>query len=262
MLPGFFSRLTGRLFLSQWLGNLLLMLLIAGWLQTIGSRGWYFAASILAGALLAVAFLSFWVATARMLRPCGLRPPLPLACLLLVALLALWWLSLTPIAAGRSHESAAAGYLAAQWPAWFGRSLGYSRLVAWQEHIYDCLQYLLAGLWLPIALEMCACGLEPGWLLRALRVYRRVPYWCWVLFGGFAASAITWTLASLNWTSAVGIPRGGSASLGNPSVAMAISLAAAFTLNIALWSGLLALTAHYLAPHRSSAIPKRSIQPG
>ena len=228
------------------------MLMAATWLQYAAGHGWYFAVSLFTGGVLGVLFLSFWVATARRLRPCALRPPWPLACLLLAALLAFWWLSLQPIAAGRTHESLTAAYLNAQWPNWFGHGPGYSRLVAWQEHLYDCLQYILAGLWIPVALEMCACGLEPGWLLRALRLYRKPLYWCWVLLAGFAASAITWTLASLSWTSALTMPGRGSNSAAGLTFTMAISLITAFTLNIALWSGLLAAIAHYLAPHRSA----------
>jgi hypothetical protein len=38
-------------------------------------------------------------------------------------------------------------------------------LVAWQERLYDCAQWLAAGLLLPLAMETCACGKQVGWVV-------------------------------------------------------------------------------------------------
>ena len=78
-----FSRNKARLLLSQWVGNFLLMLLAAGWLQIPDSHTWQFAFSMLSGVLLVVGFLWLYTATFRYLRPCPLRPPWWLSCLLL-----------------------------------------------------------------------------------------------------------------------------------------------------------------------------------
>ena len=99
-----FSRNKARLFLSQWVGNFLLMLLAAGWLQIPDSHTWQFAFSMLSGVLLVVGFLWLYVATFRYLRRCALRPPWWLSCLLLAGFIVIWWLLLQPIAAGRAHE--------------------------------------------------------------------------------------------------------------------------------------------------------------
>ncbi len=133
-----FSRNKARLFLSQWVGNFLLMLLAAGWLQIPDSHTWQFAFSMLSGVLLVVGFLWLYVATFRYLRRCALRPPWWLSCLLLAGFIVIWWLLLQPIAAGRAHEALFAGYWNSQSPPWLRYHLGYSSLVAWQERIYDC----------------------------------------------------------------------------------------------------------------------------
>ena len=65
------------------MGNFLLMLLAAGWLQIPDSHTWQFAFSMLSGVLLVVAFLWLYTATFRHLRPCAARPPWWLSCLLL-----------------------------------------------------------------------------------------------------------------------------------------------------------------------------------
>ena len=72
---GAFARLKARLFLSQWVGNFLLMLLAAGWLQIPDSHSWQFVFSMLSGVLLVAAFLWLYTATFRHLRICAVRPP-------------------------------------------------------------------------------------------------------------------------------------------------------------------------------------------
>jgi hypothetical protein len=242
-----FSRNKGRLFLSQWAGNFLLMLLAAGWLQIPDSHTWQFAFSMLSGVLLVVGFLWLYVATFRYLRPCGLRPPWWLSCLLLAGFIVIWWLLLQPIAAGRAHEALFAGYWNSQSPSWLRYHLGYSSLVAWQERIYDCVQYLLAGLLLPLAVETCACGVAG--FRRATRVYRHWFYWLSVLICGFGASVITWALA--DWTP--------DAGLIGQTVSILGRLGIAYSVDILLWCFVLALIAYYLeaisTPESELAIP-------
>ena len=58
------------------MGNFLLMLLAAGWLQIPDSHTWQFAFSILSGVLLVVGFLWLYTATFRHLLTCAPRPAL------------------------------------------------------------------------------------------------------------------------------------------------------------------------------------------
>jgi hypothetical protein len=140
---------------------------------------------------------------------------------------------LQPIAAGRAHEALFAGYWNSQSPRWLRYHLGYSSLVAWQEHIYDCVQLIWAGLLLPLALETCACGLGEGWFRRGARVYRHWLYWLCLLVCGLGGSAVTWALA--DWTPVAG--------LVGQTVSVTARLGAAYTLDVLLWCFLLALIA-------------------
>jgi hypothetical protein len=231
---GAFARVKRRLFLSQWVGNFLLMLLAAGWLQIPDSHSWQFAFSMLSGVVLVAAFLGLYTATFRHLRVCAVRPSWWLSCLLLAGLVVLCWLQLIPIAGGRANEGLYAGYLNSQSPAWLRAHFGYSSLVAWQEHIYDCAQWMLAGLLLPLAVETSACGMAT--FRRAFVVYRHWLYWLAVLVCGFGAEALTWALA--DWTPTAG--------LTGQTFSLIARLGVAYTLDILLWCFVLALVAYYL----------------
>ena len=233
---GAVARFSGRLILSQLLGNFLLMLLAAGWLQIPDSHTWQFLFSMLSGVLLVIAFLWLYTATFRALLPCVARPPLWLSWILLAVFVALWWLLLQPIAVLRAHEALYAGYWNSQSPPWLRHHLGYSSLVAWQERLYDCAQWLVGGLLLPLAMETCACGLKAGWLGRAGRAYRYWLYWFCVLVAGLGASAVTWALAG--WTP--------SAGLAGQTFSIIARLGTAYILDIMLWCFILGLVAHYL----------------
>jgi hypothetical protein len=237
-LRGGFARLTGRLFFGQWVGNILLMLLAAAWLQIPDSHSWQFAVSMLSGVLLVAAFLWLYTAAFRQLRPCAARPAWWQSCLFLAVFVALWWLLLQPIATGRAHEGLFAGYWNSQSPPWVRSHFGYSQLVAWQEHIYDCAQLIWAGLLLPLAAETCACGMGKGWFGRGARVYGHWLYWICFLVFGLGGSALTWALAG--WTPVAG--------LVGQTLSVILRLGAAYTLDMLLWCFLLTLTASYLIP--------------
>jgi hypothetical protein len=232
-----FSRLTGRLFFGQWVGNFVLMLLAAGWLQIPDSHSWQFVFSMLSGLLLIAAFLWLYAATFRYLSACAARPAWWLSCVLLAIFVGLWWLLLQPVAVARAHEALFAGYWNSQSPPWLRYHFGYSQFVAWQEHIYDCAELVWAGLLLPLAIETCACGLGKGWFGRGARVYRYWLYWLCVLVCGLAAPAVTWALAG--WTPVAG--------LVGQTVSIVGRLGVAYTVDMLLWCFVLALVAYYLS---------------
>src|ERR1700730_5375662 len=70
-LRGARAKMSGRLLLSQWVGNFVLMLLAAAWLQIPDSHTWQFAFSVLSAVLLVVVFLFLYTATFHHLRPCA-----------------------------------------------------------------------------------------------------------------------------------------------------------------------------------------------
>ena len=223
------SRFTVRLFGMQWLGNAVLLLLAAAWLQVPDSHTWQFAFSILSGVLLVVVLLGLYVATFRHLLRCTIRPAWWRSCLLVFAAIVIWWLAQPLIAAGRSHEALFAGYWNSKSSPWLRYHLGYSSLVAWQERIYDCIEWIWAGFLLPLAMQLSTCG-------RAVRAWRRWFYWLCVLVCGWGASAQTWALA--DWTPEAGL-------VGQTASVLA-RLGSAYTIDIVLWCFLLALVAQYL----------------
>jgi hypothetical protein len=235
-LRGARAKMSGRLLLSQWVGNFVLMLLAAAWLQIPDSHSWQFAFSVLSGVLLVAGFLWLYTATFHHLRPCAEPAPRWLSSVLLAGFVALWWLMLQAIAAGRAHEALYAGYWNSQSPPWLRHLLGYSSLVAWQERFYDCLQCLWAGLLLPIAVVLCANGIHKGWLRHGAAPYKHWFYWLSVLVCGLGGSMITWALA--DWTPAAG--------LVGQTFSVIARLGIAYTVDIVLWCFLLALVAYYL----------------
>jgi hypothetical protein len=233
---GAVARLTGRLLFGQWVGNFVLMVLGACWLQIPDSHSWQFFFSLLSAVLLVIAFLWLYTATFRHLLPCAVRPPRWGSWLLLALFVLLWWLLLQLIAAGRAHEQLYAGYWNSQSSPWLRHHLGYSALVAWQERLYDCAQWLCAGLLLPLAMDGCACGLRAGWFGRAARAYLHWIYWLCVLVSGLGGAAVTWALAG--WTP--------DAGLVGQTLSIVARLGTAYSVDILLWCFMLALIAHYL----------------
>jgi len=233
---GAFARMKGRIFFGQWVGNFLLMLFAAGWLQVPDSHSWQFVFSMVSGVVLVAAFLWLYTSTFRYLRPLTTRPASWLGWLVLAAFVGLWWLLLQSIAVGRAHEALFAGYWNSQSPPWLRSHFGYSALVAWQENLYDCLQWLCAGLLLPLAVETCAAGLSAEWFGRAARVYRQWLYWLCVLVCGLGGAAVTWALAG--WAP--------SAGLVGQTLSIVVRLGAAYTIDIFLWCFVLGLVAYYL----------------
>ncbi len=233
---GALAKLSARLLLSQWGGNFVLMFLAAAWLQIPDSHSWQFAFSMLSGVLLVVGFLVLYTATFHHLCPNSEPAPRWLSCLLLIGFIALWWLMLQAIAVGRAHEALYAGYWNSQSPAWLRHSLGYSSLVAWQERLYDGLQWLWLGLLLPMAIVLCTGGIRKGSLRHGAAPYKHWFYWFAVLVCGFGGSAITWALA--DWTP--------DAGLVGQTFSVIARLGVAYTADILLWCFLLALAAYYL----------------
>ena len=245
-LRGAWARFTGRLYFTQWVGNAVLMLLAASWLQIPDSHTWQFAFSMVSGVLLVVAFCWLYTMTFRQLLACVPRPPHWRSWLVLALLVGLWWMLLQPVAAGRAHEGVFAGYWNSQSPPWLRHRLGYSQWVGWQERIYDWIEWLWAGFLLPLAVELCACGLRPGWFRRACRVYRHWLYWLCVLLFAWVASAVTWGLAG--WTPVYG--------LAGQIFSIGVRLGIAYSVDIALTCFLLALVAWCLdRPVEETVLP-------
>jgi hypothetical protein len=237
------ARMDLRLFLGMWVGNLVLMLLAAAWLQIPDSHSWQFAFSIFSGVLLVVLFAALYAWTVRHLLVCTTRPAFWRSCCVVLAAVALWWAAQPLIDIGRAHEALYAGYWNSQSPKWLRYHLGYSAIVAWQERIYDCIEWIWAGFVLPLAMQLAACG-------RATRAYRRWFYWLCMLVCGLGASWLTWALA--DWTP--------DAGLAGQTLSVVARLGIAYTVDMVLWCFLLALTAHYVKEPRPAVVANAAPQ--
>jgi len=218
----------------QWAGNLALGLLAALWLQIPDSHVWQFALSILLGLSVVLAVLWLYAKTVGDLRSPATSVFLRMAVLILSA--ALWLLVLHFIGLLRGKEALLAGFWNSKLPPHLRIFFNYTRLLAWQEHLYDLVQWILAGLLLPLAIEASALGLRSTNLKRSARVYGHGMYWLVVVVAGFAGTALTRALAA--WTPGRGV--------GQETVSLLLRLGVAYTADILLWSFVLALISIYL----------------
>ncbi len=176
--------------LLQWLGNLGLMLLAFAWLQIPDSHMWQFLFSLLSAAILVLAFLALHARTFQKL--CGVPTESPwwLRLLIMFAMVLLGYFLLQLIGIGRSHEMLFAGYWNSKFPAGQRSFFTFQRLVAWQDHFYDLLQWLLVALLLPVAFVGAVSGLRGG-TLSVRSIYRHLLYWLVVVIFCFIGSYLT-----------------------------------------------------------------------
>jgi hypothetical protein len=228
------TKMRPRIVVLQWAGNLALMLIAFLWLQIPDSHLWQFALSMISALLILLAALWLYARTIGYLRRSTTPVLLPMFLLLLFA--AVWILLLYLLAFGREKEALYAGFLNSKLPSNLRSFFDYTRLLSWLDHFYDLVQWVLAGLLLPIAFETSSSGISFASLKRAGRVYRHWFYWLVVIVAGFAGSALTRALAG--WTPGKG--------LGSETLSVIVRLGLAYTADILLWCFMLALIAAYL----------------
>jgi len=226
-------KMKSKLVVLQWVGNLALILAVFLWLQIPDSHIWQFALSIISGLLIVLAALWLYAITVRELR--GSTTPMLLRMLLLLLFAGLWLIMLYPIIWGRGKEMLLAGLWNSKLPPHLRNFFTYDRLLAWQEHFYDLAQWTLAGLLLPIALEISAFGVRLANLKRASRVWLRWFYWLCVVIAGFVATSLTRALAA--WTPGKGV--------AEETISVLARMGVSYTSDILLWCFALALAAVY-----------------
>ncbi len=155
-------RLVLRALLLAWLGTLVCVLLAFAWLQIADSHLWQFAFSMLSGALLVFAFC--WVQTRvfQDLRQSPALAPLWMRLLGFLLLLGLWLMLLSWIGIARDHAPLYAGYWNSKLSPELRYLATYERLVSWQQFFWSLLQWLVAALLLPIAVEGSTFGFGRG----------------------------------------------------------------------------------------------------
>jgi|SRR5579883_98546 hypothetical protein len=227
-------------FWLQWIGNLLLILPCFAWLQIPDSHVWQFAFSIVSAIVLIVAFLWLYSHTFRSLYKAGTAAPVWQRWLVLIIVILVGYLLLQGLGVLRSHESLYAGYWNSKLSAGMRTFFTFPRLVSWQDHFYDFLQWLFAALLLPMAFVGAGLGLHNERWKETGRVYRRIGYWVFALAAAFVG---TWLTALL-----VGWKPTGKPAAEIVSVLLRVGMA--YTLDIILWVLVLGVVAGYLETPR------------
>ena len=225
-----------KVFLFQWIGNLLLILLCFAWLQIPDSHVWQFVFSMLSAAILVVAFLWLYSHTFRLLYRAEDPAPIWQRWLALVVVIVVGYLLLLGLDALRSHESLYAGYWNSKFSAGMRAFFTYPRLLSWQDHFYDFLQWTFAALLLPVALIGSASGLRHGRWKNIGRVFNKVLYWVYALAAAFIGTWITSLL--VGWT-----------PTGKPSaeiISVILRIGVAYTIDVLLWCLVLGVISEYL----------------
>ena len=235
--------LPGRVLLLEWLGTLLLLLLAFAWLQIADSHVWQFAFSIAAGVLLVVAFFSLQMRVFRMLlRRSSVLAPFWKRFLVCVAILGLWLLLLQGIGEAREHASLYAGYWNSKLPPGLRYFFTYERLVSLQQCLWNLVQWALAALLIPIAVEGGAMAVDSFSGRRIRGVYRHWLYWLAAIVCGFAGSLMVNAL--VNWRLGAGVTQ----QIASAVVRVGI----AYTAVVLLWCLVVSLAAVYLARETKS----------
>lgn len=224
------------IFAWQWVGNASALLLTFTWLRVPDSHAWQFLLSVILGLTIVAAFLWLHATTFRRLRLSVLPIPTPVQLLILVCIIFFWMFLLQPISATRSFEPLLAGYINSKLSPQMRSFFTFERLVQWQEGVLDLLEWLIAGLLIPVAMAAVATGKNSRTFRGLSGVYQRWQYWAAVFLGGFAGERLTAALVS--WTPGNGL-------IGE-TLSVVTRLAIAYTADILLWCFVLALTAVYL----------------
>lgn len=218
----------------QWIGNAVVMLLAVLWLQIPDSHTWQFLFSMVSAVGIAWLFVWLYTVTFRRLRLSVPAVPMWLSAVFLAAVLLVWMGLSHPIAAGRDHEELYAGYWNSKLSPGLRYRFTYMRLVEMQDRFYDLVELVIAGLLLPLAIELMTSGVR-GWR-RVVYVYRRWRYWVVAAVAGSGAIWITRLL--LNWTPGHSVRGQVLSVLGR--------LGVAYTVDVVLWCLVIAVAARYL----------------
>ncbi len=235
--------LTWRVLLLEWLGTLLLLLLGFAWLQIADSHIWQFAFSIVSGVLLVIAFFLLQATVFRiLLRRSSTLAPFWKRFLICLAVLGLWLLLLQGIGAAREHAPLYAGYWNSKLSPGLRSFFTYERLVSLQRSFWSLLQWALAALLLPVAVEGGAMAMNSSAGKRIGGIYRHWPYWLAAIVCGFAGSAIVGALVN----------RKPGDGVGQQIASAVLRVGLAYTVVILLWCFVVSLAAVYPASDTES----------
>jgi hypothetical protein len=224
------SRIVGL----QWIGNVVLGLCVIAWLQIADSHVWQFVLSIVAAVLIAWMFVWLYSVTFRRVRLPELAAPVWMSAVVLLVVFGVWMVLGHPINAGREHEALYAGYWNSKLSPAMRTVFTYTRLVMLQDRFYDVVEFVIAGLLLPVAVEGMAAGV--GSLRRVFSVYWRWRYW--------VSAAVAWAGATTIFGLLVGWTPGHT--VRGEVVSAAVRIGVAYTVVVLLWCLVVTMVGRYL----------------
>jgi hypothetical protein len=231
-----FSKLTPSFVALQWIGNLLVFVLVSAWLQIPDSHAWQFAFSVLSGVLLVIAFCWLQVFSFSCLRRdvAGGQLWLKIASFAVVA--AFWFLVVQWIGSGSEHYWNYAGYWNSKLSPGQRTFLTPNRLISGMNLLITLLIWAVTALMLPVLLAVSMQ--RPKWdaLKQATRPYRKIFYWITVFLFCLIASQLTSLFVS--WKPGNGVT--------GEIASVVARLGVAYTVDIFLWCLMLALTAAWM----------------
>jgi hypothetical protein len=238
-----FSRRTASVFGFQWLGNLLVLLLAAAWLQIPDSHVWQFVFSVVSGLVLAVAFCWLQVLTFSCLRG-TVSGPLWLRIAAFAVIAALWLLLESWISSAGEHFWLYAGYWNSRLSPSHRVLFTPARIVMWLNILLAFVEWGITGIMLPIAIELSTQRWSKLTLKNFARPYSKLLYW---------VSVVLFCLIVSQLTSALVAWKPGS-SVSGEIASVIFRLGVAYTVDIFLWCLLLVLIANWMR----AALPAES----
>jgi len=241
-----FSTRVASVFGFQWLGNLLVLLLAAAWLQIPDSHIWQFSFSVVFGLVIGVAFCWLQVLTFSRLRGV-VSGPFWLRIISFAAIVALWFALESWISSAGEHFWLYAGYWNSRLSPSHRVLFTPARIMMWLNILLALVEWGITGILLPIAIELSTQ--RPGKLAfkTSARPYRKILYWVSVFLFCLIVSQLTSALVA--W-------KPGS-SISGEITSVILRLAVAYTVDIFLWCLLLVLTANWM----TVALPVESATP-
>lgn len=238
-------RLTSRLLLLQWFGNVALFLLAAAWLQIPDSHAWQFALSVASGLALVIGFLWLHARTFQILRRHSAAPHLLRRLALLLAVIVVGYFLLRSVGAIVDRGGLLAGYWNSRLSPGMRTFFTYHRIVGLIDFGCRLLEWLLVSLLLPLAFEAGASGFGSASWRRIGRVYRKIVYWVVTVATGFVAAYIVRELVA--WTPGTG--------LRQEAISAVLRIGLAYTVCILLWCLVLGLIAACSPREASESAP-------
>jgi len=167
-----------RSLVFAFLGLPILALLGFFWLEIPDSHIWQLAFSVIAGSLLALAFVWLISGVVRSLRNAGTPCARWLSALLVAFWMLIKWLVVAAVSGISDNASERAGYIVSKQSAPTGAVFTYERLIAWQHDLVLLLLWIIIpALLTPFFIESVSCGIRGGVWRVAARVLCRWKHW-------------------------------------------------------------------------------------